>query len=603
MNIMFIQVDQMAANCLSFLGNENVKTPNWDRLIRGGGAFFSDATCQSPICLPSRISMFSGQYVSTTKQFGFTGFCDRRMPWLPEHLQSLGYATGAFGKFHAMSVGMDRWGFDVSAPTIPEDYDLARPVGNHYGEYCRRNGIAFPTDQMHAHDCFAETFEPRHPASSPADKPNYFRQCCRSDVPIEHSLETYTTERALEFLDERSRDIRPFFMWVTYDRPHFPSTLPPEWFDKISPETIRLADLPSAESLTTLPRSYFKHFPEGASIFNWGEEDFRFVLSTYYTLIERLDSEVGRLIEALEASSAAGNTIIVFTSDHGDEAGFNGQYNKFRRNSSEAVTKVPLIIVPPKNMIDGKDVSRVYDSPVELVDLVPTLLSMCDLPPMRDMEGRDLSHAILNDAPLPMDRPVFCEDYHVRMIRKNGWKLLFDRKDNGQCMLFNMTDDPNQFVNRYSEKTCQTVRMELKRELLSFLCQRSFGGYTDYDVETVENGLDPKSTTIPAHTTLSAPNTLHACRCAAFIENKSHKLYVAFHKPEFLLFKLTGDQVRDMYSRRDRAMEMDWDVAEDLLDTGLRYMMNSQPTVSILHPRNSSGPSVELHEARALALH
>lgn len=587
MNVVLIEVDQMAADCLSCLGNQNLKTPNLDRLAKTG-VRFEDATCQSPICLPSRISMLAGQYVTSTRQFGFTGICDRRMPWLFEHLKSNGYNVGAVGKFHIMSLGLERWNVDFAAPTIPEDYPMSVPKGNNYMEYCKRNNVPFPTDQMHAHNPFGGTFEPMLPNRSPVDKPDYFRQCCQSDVPQEHSLETYTTNQAMNFINAQD-GITPFFLWLTYDRPHFPSALPAEWFADINPDAVDLKELPSAESLRNIPRSIFQHYQTGASIFNWGESDFRFVLATYYRLIEFIDAEIGRFLEYLDKSQFKDETIVIFTSDHGDEAGFNGCYNKFRRAVSEAVTRIPLIIRLPAKIQNKRPAGAVCRQPVEMVDLAPTICSLTGLPIMNGNEGRDLKPYLLGKAELPEDRPVFCEEYHSRMIRKNGWKLIFDRQDDRECQLYNMREDPNQFLNHYAEHKFQDIRIELKRELLSFAVQRIHGGYTEGDVERMRRGLDSDDPLLPEHTTLSVRNAVHCCRCACFIEERRHKLFVPFYNADMLLFKMSGDAVKDMYSTSNNAISWDAGVAELLIDIAIRDMLNKTATVSLLLPSYPGG--------------
>ncbi|MBF0246210.1 MAG: sulfatase-like hydrolase/transferase, partial [Planctomycetes bacterium] len=152
-NILLIQVDQMHASCLSLLGHPVVHTPNLDRLVHEG-ALFKNATANNPICMPSRVSMLSGQYCSTLQQYGFSGLCDARTPWVQGVLGKAGYRTGAFGKFHTLCIGQEQWGFDVAAPSMPEDNDLARPSGHHYMAYCQNHKVPWPTDQIHGHNPF-----------------------------------------------------------------------------------------------------------------------------------------------------------------------------------------------------------------------------------------------------------------------------------------------------------------------------------------------------------------------------------------------------------------------------------------------------------------
>ena len=153
-NVLLIQVDQLPWFALSATGSPNVRTPHLDAMANQGGILFDNATCQSPICLPSRLSMLAGRYVSSVKQFGFDGYCERGIDWMQTTFKRAGYTTGAFGKMHALSVGIDDWGFDVSAPTLGEDEDYAHPTGNKYRAYCASHGVKWPTDQMHGHDPF-----------------------------------------------------------------------------------------------------------------------------------------------------------------------------------------------------------------------------------------------------------------------------------------------------------------------------------------------------------------------------------------------------------------------------------------------------------------
>ena len=114
-----------------------------------------------------------------------------------------------------------------------------------------------------------------------------------SDVPLEHSLERWTGNQCINFIGDCKHGNAPFFAWLTFDRPHMPTTLPREIFEKIRPDALTLPKLPDVEALTNLPRHLFKDFAEGISIFSLGEERYRFILATYYSLVEYLDSEIG----------------------------------------------------------------------------------------------------------------------------------------------------------------------------------------------------------------------------------------------------------------------------------------------------------------------
>jgi len=611
MNVLLIQVDQMPWFCLSLAGSRNVRTPQLDALARDGGVFFNNATCQSPCCMPSRLSTLSGRYVSSTKQFGFAGYCERGIDWIQNVFKSAGYATGAFGKMHALSVGIDDWGFDVSAPTLPEEDDLARPADNSYHAYCLRHGISWPTDQVHGHDPWGgitgsqgARLAPIRLSSHADPQLTFLEQCAAmSDVPREHSLERWTTDRAISFVADCARREQPFFAWVTYDRPHFPTTLPREIFEKLNPELIHLHELPDASALTGLPRHLFDCFKEGPSIFRLGEKRFRHLLATYYALIEYIDSEIGRLLDSLSRHNCSDQTLVVFTADHGDEAGYNGLYDKNRRVSSEAVTHVPLIMRPPAGALHPDLAGSVVRAPVELIDILPTACALAGIPIPAKVEGRNLAPALSGGKPFDLHRPVFCEDYWKRMVQRDDWKLVFDISTDSECLLYNMIEDPGQFRNLYALPQYADRRIELKRELLSFLSQRIFGPYTQYDCDLLKRGMDPNDPIVPPNNWTNDPSPqLCFHRAGVFIkETDRQDLFVPFYPDGKIMLFGPAEPPKDFHHTSDQALPWDPVAVERALDIGLRRTMTMMPTVSIVFYREAveSGVSTPT-EARAL---
>ena len=588
----------MPASCVSVMGSRNVRTPNLDALA-GEGVLFEDAVCQSSICLPSRISMLSGQYVSTTKQFGFTGVCDRRMPWLPETLKAGGYVTGAVGKFHVRSVGEPRWcrGMNYSAPTLPHDEGMAKPREHTYRQYCREHGLAWPTDQMHGHDpggCKAPS-----PPGVTEDTPKPFASGSESRVPIEHSLETWTTDRAREFIDRQQGSKSPWFLWVSFDRPHFPSRLPKPLFDELKPEEIELSPEPDVETMTGLPRDQFDYIQGGMTTFRYGNTGMRHVLATYYRLIEWIDSEVGRLREHLRQLGMDRNTTIVFTADHGDDAGSHGAYGKARHLWSEAVTHPPLIVRAAPVLVAGSQGGRRVTDVVELVDLFPTLCKLNGVDCPDAVEGRDHSALILGASEVSGRQMGVCEEPTRRMIRDQRWRMVFDSEDDAGCALFDLESDPACFYNRYADKSTSGERVELKRQLLAFLVQRLHGEYSQEQVEHLERGLDPEDATLPENVTLRNIDQLHCFGAGARYVSHTHDLFVPFYDAPMLLFERDG-RLRTMYRTRDMAVPMDEATAEPMLDAALRETMQRVHPVSLLDEAPVSSPPAGRAEAQAL---
>ncbi len=604
-NVLLIEADMMPWFNLSLMGNPNVRTPNLDRLAAEGGVLFDHCYCQHALCIPSRISMFSGQYVTTNRQFGFTGLCDRRMPWLPTLLQGAGYDTAAFGKFHVGPIGEEGFGFDVAAPTLPEDEDFARPAGYTYRAYCAAHGVPYPNDQGHGHDPLRWPGKRRPSAYDTEDIPRARRAGCRSDVPLEHSLETWTTDQAVAYLRGRGPGQGSFFMWLTYDRPHGPTRLPQEWYERIRPEELVLPERVGAETLAALPRGLFDIFARGHSVLNWGEADFRFVLATYLTLTEWIDSEIGRVREALVETGLESDTTIIFTTDHGDESGYNGLYDKDRGIYSEALTRVPLIIRPAPARQAAARPGRVSPEPVELVDLFPTICSLVGLEIPEAVEGRDLTPHLREGAALDPQRPVFCEDYFGRMIYQDGWRLVFDAEYGEWCQLHHTAEDPSQLRDLYRDAAATPARLRLKQELLGFLLQRLFGPYTAADVERVERGLDGQDPRIPLNTTFECRPQVHAYRAGAYIVGETHKLWVSFYSQEMLLFSLEGtveydELLQRIFSTRENAREFDAGIAEELLDLGLRQVMTRIQPISIMRARIPLGSAPTAEEVAEL---
>ncbi len=591
-SVLLIQSDQWPWFCLSYLGYPNVRTPHLDRLIREQGVLFSNNTVQSPICLPSRISMLTGLHVATTGQTGFCGLCPRGLPWMPRFYREHGYTTGAFGKFHAMSIGVDDWSFDVSAPTLGEDEILAQPEGNSYRAYCRENGVRWPTDQMHGHDPFTGIDMGRGRESRHADPQSSRMEqwAARSEVPVEHSLETWTTNRCLDFLRDRAADRHSFFSWISFDRPHYPTSLPPEWMARMRPDAIALHPLPPEAMLRGLNDPFFRSCYDtdlGISLFRLDEKRFRRMLATYYTLIEWIDEEIGRLVACLESSGLRDTTTIAFTVDHGDQAGRHGTVDKRQGVFSEPITRGFFVIAPPPGF--GAKTDREISAPTENIDLFPTLATLSGLVPPPEIEGVDLSGVIRGTENPDPHRATFCEDHWARMIKQDDWRLAFALPAEQACALHNLRDDPEQFVNLYHDPAARAPRLALKKELMAFLCRRLYGGYAPADVARVRGGLDGSLLPLHATSVTTGVLLLYPFRAALMISDKrehsptrGHQMLVPFYPGEAMV--LWGPGLKDhekMYPTRALSLPFDAALAEELMNAALRKIMEKMPCVSV----------------------
>lgn len=585
-NVLLIEADQWHHALLSCFGSDRVATPHLDALARAG-AVFTRAVCQHPMCMPSRASMLSGQYPSTNKQWGFSGLCDARTPWMHRAFRAAGYKTGASGKFHVACIGEPQWSeFDFAAPTLPEEENLAIPSGNHYRAYCEKVGEVWPSDQNHGH----VPNGPKHQGSpwkisskAPRDKNFHFTSAWESETSEEHSLETYTTDRFLNFLDAHGQN--PWWFWLSYDRPHTPTTLPTRLFATVAEraKTLELPPAPTLEQVKKWPRSMFEALGQRTSIWQMNEADFKFILASYYVLIEWIDAEIGRAVAGLEARGLGGRTHLVFTADHGEQAGWGGTWEKALRATSEAIVRTPLVFRVAPDVSAARGQTR--HEPVELVDIFPTICTLAGVPQPERIEGRDLSSALLHGENLDANRAVVCETFTRKSVGKGDWRLVFDSRHEAECALFHLARDPDGYENRYDEAGLQATRVSLKGELLRFECARHFGPFDARDVRRFERGFDPND----AHTSViggvSGAFPVQPFRNGVFFGGEGHSVFARFDGPsvEFLPLKKAG------YPSPDDLTSLPDDTLEALLDSAIRYLMSAHAPVGVFAELPSFG--------------
>jgi arylsulfatase A-like enzyme len=316
-------------------------------------------------------------------------------------------------------------------------------------------------------------------------------------------------------------------------------------------------------------------FTQGAvmSVDMVGEEKFRFVLATYIRLIEWIDSEVGRIVKTLRDLGLDEDTAIFFTADHGDEGGFNGIYGKARACKSEGITAVPFVVRPPKNLLTVPADRKYINEPVEVVDIFATICSLAGIEAPKGVQGVSLAEVISGARDEDLTRAVFCESFDQKSLKKEGWKLVFDREDDRDCFLFDMNNDPDQLCDLYNDKSMLKKRIELKREIFSRLMQNVHGDYDAFDVQRLERGLNPKDPLIPC---VIGSVTLSSLRCAAYIRHEEYTLLVRYYSDEILMFKGKS------YPTSEMAIEADLEIVDRMLDEGIRECSNKISYVSIL---------------------
>ncbi|MAJ98301.1 MAG: DUF4976 domain-containing protein [Flavobacteriales bacterium TMED288] len=363
MNVLFIIADDL--NCdLGSYGNSVVKTPNIDRLAEMG-VLFENAHNQYPLCGPSRASFMTGMYTNQTKITENNMNLRNSVPdviTLGQRFRQQGYQSVRIGKvFH---------------------YDNPSAIGT------SGNDDIYSWDQTvnpYGRDKIEEykinTLKPRRYGGT--------LSWLAADGKDEEQTDGIGASEAIKKLDDFAMNNTPFFLTVGFFRPHTPFVAPKKYFDLYDREKIEIPKI-SSDYLATLPEPAVKSIRAKKNQLNLEKELAQEIKEAYYSTISFVDAQVGRLLDHLKSSGLDKNTIVVFTSDHGYHMGEHGHWQK--QTLFDNATRIPLIISFP-NMKNKGGISK---SPVELIDLYPTLMDLTGINIPEHVVGKSLEPLMKN---------------------------------------------------------------------------------------------------------------------------------------------------------------------------------------------------------------
>lgn len=437
-NILFILTDQQRFDCAGFAGNRQIQTPHLDAIAQGG-VTFQNAFCSFPVCTPSRYSLLSG--LAVHQHGGANNKCTLlpHLPTFPKTLREAGYRNRAIGKMHFTPTYLDA-GFD--ALELCEQDGDGRWEDDYHREL-RENGLA---DLLDIQDQRSE-FRARAPQEYWA---TLGAQVC--DLPEEWHSTTWIGNRALKALESWDASGGHLLM-ASFVKPHHPFDPPARWAEKYDPETIEL--LPGYTSqLSPVDAGFQGYFPND----EWDEAALKRATAFYYASISQLDHQVGRLIENLKARGLYDDTLIVFTSDHGDYMGFHHMMLK-SGPMYDPLLRVPLLIKFPGNARGGEKSAVLTPN----TDLAPTILAQAGLGVPAPMRGLDLSDA---QAQRPL---VFAQAMGRRwMARSLTHKLLLGPNPHDNAF-FDLQNDPMEECDLWHEPQHQAQIAEFRRALGDWL--------------------------------------------------------------------------------------------------------------------------------------
>ncbi len=449
-NVLWIMTDQHNANCLGFLGSQ-VRTPNLDSLA-AEGVSLSRAYCNNPICAPSRASYMTGQYVHTHGMQGnyVAMYPERNPETLAALFRRSGYRTGLLGKGHIprawMNEGFERMRFTDLCDAEPTD-----PRTCHYFQHLCDEGLGG----------WYEDGSPR-----PGHRGDHDGTAA-AVLPYEHSIERFTGDETVRFLEDGRDDDRPFFAWMTFQRPHAPMTPAREYFDLYDPDKIRLPE--SAvdwfeRRFSGKPRHIVERLRDGSGypLADADPEALKTVLAAYYAMIECIDMEIGRAFAWLRERDEWENTIVVFSADHGDFAGEHGLFHK-NMGIYESIHRVPFMLRYP-----GGPTGDRADGIIESVDLYPTLCELAGIQAPEGVEGSSILPVI--DGRSDGKEEALCEWSwggafgRINALRTRGHRIVYyGREEGGE--LYDCEADPGEIENLWGDPAHADVRREMTERL------------------------------------------------------------------------------------------------------------------------------------------
>ena len=414
-NILFLMTDQHSMRVLGSYGNQIIKTPNLDKLANEGVVFKSNYS-QNPICLPSRASLITGKMPSSLGIFGNDGILSEKTT-MATVFKAQGYEVAWLGKEH--------WG-----ATNAE--------------------VGFGNLNAEAHEAFKEKYRPlnnlrknigRLPQNASAYK-----------LSENEDYEALVTDHAIKFLENNTT--KTFFLGVSFKKPHFPFMCHQKYFDLYKD----IVDMPEVtpdmiEALSINEKKTIEKY----KLDEMSSAEIKHARAMYYGMVTYIDEQFGRVLEKLNELGLRENTIIVYTSDHGEMAGEHGLW--YKNSFLEASVAAPLIFSYPKTL----PVNKKINASSMLLDIFPTLCDLSDIGQPNDLEGKSLL-PLMNGIENAdnSDRVAYSEMYRSStgiMVRKGKWKYI--RYNSEKEYLYDIDTDPREINNLINSTQHQVIIREL----------------------------------------------------------------------------------------------------------------------------------------------
>jgi len=470
-NLLFIMTDQQRADALGIAGNSLIQTPNLDRLAKQG-AFFRNAYTQCAVCAPARAVMLSGFTVENNGVRTNSIWRDEPdldlmpMPTFDEILFENGYTCEYFGKWHCPEEPTKVYSEFVTLkdyrPYVEEHVPYVEPTeGQLISTESRRAYTPNPIDKHYGMH-YKDVLELR--------KIKRFAQTELhgvSNIPPEHTSTAFVCKQTIEAIKRNQG--KPFSITASINFPHAPM-IPIEEYAELYDHRDMLVPASIADNMSNSPYIAFNgrlNSPEYAD-----PEKIRYMIANYYALVSEIDSWVGKILDALDDLGLADNTIVVFTSDHGEMLGAHGmrEKNVFYEESA----RVPLLIRYPNNIKSG----TVVDHLVTNLDLFSTILDY--VAPGKEVKSDGQSLRDLMEGKESKRPDYIVTEWNFRgdvisnyMVMHEGWKLMLPYSDTSRVInaMYNLNSDPYEMNNLLGSNPERFQYKEKAQELRNYLLE------------------------------------------------------------------------------------------------------------------------------------
>lgn len=458
-NVLFLIADDLNT-ALSGYGHPQCRTPNLDRLAKRG-VTFTRAYCQYSVCGPSRASIFSGQYPVTNGITANGPALPADTVTLPVLFRRAGYWTGRVSKIYHMGVPGNIFTGDPGADHPPSWMHT-------FNVRVMESVTPGKAEDLMLDDVVPQLAAQRERWLREQPKHGVFR------IPGNHQgsdflaveaadgaelADTVAADEAIRLLGERAKSDQPFFLAVGFVRPHVPLVAPEHCFAPYDAAAMKTAEVPEGD-LDDIPAAAKQQ--SNAARYKLTAENQRKVLRAYYASITHMDEQAGRVLDELDRLGLAGDTIVVFTSDHGYHLGEHTMWQKL--SVMEEGARVPLIVAAPSKSSAGSSCGRV----VELLDLYPTLAGLAGLEPPAAVQGRSLAPLLADPAGPAVRDDALIQAGTGFCLRTEGWALMRHRAKGGEdsgTMLYDMEKDPRQLTNLAGRPEVAKIEKTLNERL------------------------------------------------------------------------------------------------------------------------------------------